>query len=69
MAKKKTGPKNMPAIEETKVVRHARIELSDDDYQRLKEAAKRLRISMSAYIRMTVMKQVDQDVPKESGQK
>jgi len=52
MAKKKAGVARMTqATAEEAVTRHARIELPDDDYQRLKRAADRVRISFAAYIR------------------
>jgi hypothetical protein len=61
MAKKKAERKQVPATAEEKIVRHARIELPDDDYQRLKGAADRFRISVSAYIRMAVMERIERD--------
>jgi hypothetical protein len=68
MAKKKTGPQTMPTTAEAKVVRHARIELPDDDYRRLKAAADRYHISVAAYIRMAVMERIERDEAK-GGQK
>lgn len=64
MAKKTSGPKKMPATAAEKTVRHARIELPDDDYQRLKGAADRYHISVAAYIRMAVMERIERDEAK-----
>ena len=64
MAKKKTEPKEVPATAEPKTTRHARIELPDDDYQRLKAAADRYHISIAAYIRQAVMKEIERDEGK-----
>lgn len=65
MAKKKAGAKKkMPATAEEKVVRHARIELPDEDYRRLKQAADRYHISVAAYIRMAVMERIERDESK-----
>lgn len=63
MAKKKTERK-MPATAEEKTIRHARIELPDDDYRRLKDAADRYHISVAAYIRMAVMERIERDEGK-----
>jgi hypothetical protein len=49
-----------------KPVRHARIELPDEDYQRLKKAADRVRISIAAYIRQAVMERILDDERRES---
>jgi hypothetical protein len=64
MAKKQAGRKEVPAIPEDKVMRHARIELPDEDYQRLKGGADRYHISVSAYIRMAVMERIERDEAK-----
>ena len=62
MAKKKAGVARMTqATAEEAVTRHARIELPDDDYQRLKRAADRVRISVAAYIRQAVMVRIEED--------
>ncbi len=61
MAKAKTGAKKMPATAAEPTVRHARIELPDEDYQRLKRAADRFRLSVSAYIRMAVIERIESD--------
>jgi hypothetical protein len=57
MAKKMSGG-------EQPSMRHARIELPDDDYQRLKRAADRVRISVAAYIRQAVMERIAEDERK-----
>ena len=59
MAKKKSGGSKVPVIEP--MVRHARIELPDGDYQRLKRAADRVHISVAAYIRQAVMERIEGD--------
>jgi predicted DNA-binding protein len=64
MAKKQAEPSKVTAIAEDKVMRHARIELPDEDYQRLKTGADRYRISVSAYIRMAVMERIERDEAK-----
>jgi hypothetical protein len=61
MAKKKAGAKPVPATAEEPAIRHARIELPDEDYQRLTAAAKRYRISIAAYIRMAVIERIERD--------
>ncbi len=66
MAKKQTESHKVPAVAEDKVMRHARIELPDEDYQRLKGGADRYRISVSAYIRMAVMERIERDESKGS---
>ncbi len=66
---KKPGPKKMPATAEEKVTRHARIELPDDDYQRLKACAGRYHLSVAAYIRQATMERIERDEAKESGKK
>ncbi len=42
-------------------VRHARIELPDDDYERLKRSAGRFRLGVAAYIRLSVLERVERD--------
>ena len=64
MAKKITGESKVPASAEPEVTRHARIELPDEDYQRLKWAASRLRLPVAAYIRLAVMERIDADERK-----
>lgn len=64
MAKKQSGSPKMPTTVEEKAVRHARIELPDDDYQRLKDAADRFHLSVAGYIRMAVMERIERDETK-----
>ncbi len=64
MAKKKSEPLPVPATAEPKTTRHARIELPDDDYVRLKAAADRYHISIAAYIRQAVMERIEKDEGK-----
>jgi hypothetical protein len=45
-------------------LRHARIELPDIDFQRLKRASTRVHISLSAYIRQAVMERIEADERK-----
>lgn len=58
--KKKAGAKKMQTTAEP-AVRHARIELPEGDYQRLKASADRFRLSVSAYIRQAVMERIESD--------
>lgn len=62
MAAKKAG-KTVPAT--AKGVRHARIELPDDDYERLKRVARANGLPVAAYIRQAVLKQVRRDEADE----
>ncbi len=64
MAEHKSESENVPATPTSSVVKHARIELPEDDYQRLKDAAKRYHISVSAYIRQAVMERIERDESK-----
>lgn len=65
MAKKKAGEDKVPATGE-KLTRHARIELPDEDYQRLKSAAERYHLPVAAYIRMAVMERIERDEQKDA---
>jgi hypothetical protein len=64
MAKKKSGPRKMPATAEEKTIRHARIEVPDDVYQRIKSAAGRYQLSVAAYVRLAVMERLERDEEK-----
>lgn len=64
MAKAKTGGKKMPATEPVARMKHARIELPEADYERLRRAAERDYISISAYIRRAVMQRIERDESK-----
>jgi predicted DNA-binding protein len=61
MAKKKAEAKKMAPAATEPVIRHARIELPDEDYQRLKRAAKAVHIAVAAYIRQAVMERIEDD--------
>ena len=66
MAKKRETPK-VQAVAEPVVTRHARIELPDDDYQRLKRAADRRGLAVAAYIRQAVLLSIEADEAKGGG--
>jgi uncharacterized protein (DUF1778 family) len=55
MAKKKAGPKTMPATAEEKVTSQARLELPASDMDRIRKAAKSIGLSLSAFIRQAVL--------------
>ena len=42
-------------------IRHARIELPDEDYMRLKRAARAIGLGVAGYIRMSVLERVAED--------
>jgi hypothetical protein len=67
MAKKTGGGKKMPAT--AKEIRHARIELSDPDYERLKRVARANGLGIAAYIRQAVLRQVRRDEGEVEGGK
>jgi len=66
MAKTKTRARKVQTPVEP-VTRHARIELPDDDYQRLRRAADRYHIAIAAYIRQAVMERIEADERKGAG--
>ncbi len=45
-------------------IRFARMELPDNDYQRLKRSADRYHISVAGYIRLAVMERIEADESK-----
>ena len=65
MAKKTTGAKKVKTA--VKEIRHARLELSDDDYERLKRVAKADGLAVAAYIRQAVLRQVRRDESEGEG--
>jgi hypothetical protein len=67
MAKKKSGGHKVSATAVQEIMRHARIELPDVDYQRLKRAAGRVHISIAAYIRQAVMERIEADERRTGG--
>ncbi|QEH39312.1 hypothetical protein OJF2_79270 (plasmid) [Aquisphaera giovannonii] len=64
-AKRTEAKVKAPAAKE-EVTRHARIELSDSDYELVKSVAKRDGLSLAAYIRMAVLQRARRD-QAESG--
>jgi predicted DNA-binding protein len=67
MAKAKTtGAKKVQAT--ANEIRHARLELPDEDYQRLKRVSKANGLPVAAYIRQAVLRQVRTD-EREEGDK
>jgi hypothetical protein len=60
MATKKTGARKVPATT-TPEIRHARVELPDEDYERLKKAARGRGLSVAAFIRQAVLLQIRRD--------
>jgi len=59
MVKAKRAGGKKPAA--AKQVRHARIELSPEDYERMRRVAKASGLAMAAYIRQAVLKQIRRD--------
>ena len=58
MAKKKTERPKMPAIVESpKATNQARLELPVEEFNRVRAAARRLGLSVSAFIRMAVLRE------------
>jgi predicted DNA-binding protein len=60
MAKRKAGARKMATTTE-RVIRHARLELPDEDYERLKAVARSLGLGVAAYIRQALMRQIRKD--------
>lgn len=56
MAKKKA---ERPKVQtsESQAMRHARIELPDDDYERVRAVARSLGLSIASFIRMATLKE------------
>jgi predicted DNA-binding protein len=65
MKKTTARAKKMQAT--VKEIRHARLELPDDDYERLKRVAKANGLPVAAYIRQAVLKQVRRDESEGEG--
>ena len=63
MAKKKASGK-VQATKTEPIMRHARIELPDPIYKRLRAAADRYQISLAGYIRMAVVERIESDEAK-----
>ena len=67
MTKKTAGAKKVQAA--AKEIRHARLELPDHDYERLKRVARSNGLAVAAYIRQAVLKQVRRDEAEVVGGK
>lgn len=67
MAKKK-AEKKVPATAEP-VTRHARIELPDEVYQRLKNVADKSLLPVAAYIRKAVLEKIEADEERLGGKR
>jgi hypothetical protein len=68
MATKKKGATKVQAVaKKATVIRHARIELPDDDYMAVQEVAKSNGLSIAAYIRMAVLQRVRRDRAETEG--
>jgi predicted DNA-binding protein len=68
MAKKKQEAKEVPATAEP-ITRHARIELPDEVYQRLKKVADRALLPVAAYIRQAVLEKIQEDEERAGGRR
>ena len=67
IATKKTGARKVQATTKKEVIRHARIELPDDDYTAVKEVARSNGLSVAAYIRMATLQRVRRDRAESEG--
>ncbi len=67
MATKKTGPRKVQATPKKDVIRHARVELPEDDYTAVKEVARSNGLSVAAYIRMAILQRVRRDRAESEG--
>jgi hypothetical protein len=65
MVRKSSEFRKVQFTAEDTLIRHARIELTHADYERLKAAAETERLSVAAYIRQAVMERVEQHAQKE----
>lgn len=64
MAKKATGAKKMETTATPKRTRSGiavRLELPEEDHERMAKLARRLGLSLASYARMAVMKQMEQE--------
>jgi hypothetical protein len=61
MGKKIVQSAKTPETAQDPGIRHARIELSDEDYERLRKVSRINGLSISAYIRQAVLKQIRRD--------
>ncbi len=60
MAKKKAGP-NVNAVQEKKVVKPVRLELSEADHERLENVAEMKGLNKASYARMAVLDRIKAD--------
>jgi predicted DNA binding CopG/RHH family protein len=67
MATKKTGARKVQATVKKDVIRHARVELPEDDYTAVKEVAKSNGLSVAAYIRRAILQRVRRDRAETEG--
>jgi predicted DNA-binding protein len=58
---KKTGAKEVQAVEERREVKAVRLELPPEDYERLERCAKRRGLNKASYSRMAVLALIEQD--------
>jgi predicted DNA-binding protein len=58
MAKKKAGEKKMTATAAAKEIKHARLELPPEDYERLRRVARSIGLGVAAFIRQAVLRDV-----------
>ncbi len=58
MARKKTGQPKMTATDAPKLTSQARLELPTEEFDRLRAVARRRGLSVSAFIRMAVLKEM-----------
>jgi hypothetical protein len=59
--------KKSPAAPKPKEIKHARIELSPEDYAMVQEVANSIGLGVSAYIRMAVLQRSRKDAAEMSG--
>ena len=67
MATKKTVARNVQARTKKEVIRHARIQLPDNDYAAVKEVARSNGLSVAAYIPMAILQPVRRDRAESEG--
>jgi hypothetical protein len=64
MAKKTAKDKTMPMVEEPKLVKGVRLDLSPADHKRLLKAAREKGLTMSSYARMALFDRLKADEGK-----
>jgi predicted DNA-binding protein len=60
MATKK-GAKKMPAIQDEKMVKAVRLDLTPADHERLNRQAKKRGLTMASYARMVILANLDEE--------